>query len=54
MAERKIPVFNQPTKYKIQISPKAIFKVNLKEAKVYVVENGTEVECGGQLTYIVS
>lgn len=49
-----MPVFNEPTKYKVKITSGSSFKIDKNSGILYVVENGSEYQIGRQLTYIVS
>ncbi|VEN44598.1 unnamed protein product [Callosobruchus maculatus] len=52
-SERKIPVFNEPTKYKVMIAKDAIFRVDLEKKKVFVENGKNSFDVGSQITYMV-
>lgn len=48
-----MPLFGEPLKGKLPLSPDAIFKVDLEKSQISVQQNGKTVDVGKQLTYLV-
>lgn len=53
LGERKIPVFQNPTKDKILISEDAVFEIDTQLDKVFI-KDGKTFELGTNITYIVA
>ncbi|XP_064636547.1 leucine--tRNA ligase, cytoplasmic-like isoform X2 [Lineus longissimus] len=50
---RKVPVFNQPEAYKVVVSATSTFHINVEKNLVCVQSNGSKVDVGYQMAYIV-
>lgn len=54
LGDRKLPIFQEPTKGKVLISPDSTFKVNINEKKVLVTSNSKQFEIGSSIIYLLN